>query len=182
MASHVDTSTDAFNWSTEFKPDIADGIRDLLLVLAVDGRILYASQMSFPLIGKYPEQLVGRYVSTYMNFDDMPVFLSDFKENMARGSSWRYHHRLRRSDDVFVPFESTFKPYANDMVAKQAGLEDTKMCLMTSRPYPNQCASLMDSFLEHCITNARLSDQLEHLKNEARSETQSTILAAEMER
>ncbi|CAD0087741.1 unnamed protein product [Aureobasidium vineae] len=162
--------------SAGFHQKVVDGIEDLLLVLAEDGRVLYASTKSFSLIQIKPEALIGRYISTYMNVDDIPVFLLEWKENMALGSSWRSHHRLRQGDDTYKPFESTFKPYTDNTVDGKTGSKKaTKLCLMTSRPYQITSTSLMDSFLEHYTTNIRLTNQLAWLKGEAEEFYESTI-------
>ncbi|KAI5255320.1 hypothetical protein E4T42_02026 [Aureobasidium subglaciale] len=159
-----DTPTDS---SSELHRKVLDGIEDLLLVLAEDGRVLYASPQSFKLIQVKPEALVGSYVSTHMNVDDIPVFLLDFKENMATGNAWRSHHRLRRKDDTYLPFESTFKPYTDTTMDKELGTkQDTKLCLMISRPYQMSSTSLMDSILEHHTTHIRLTKQLARLHGE----------------
>ncbi|KAH0015303.1 hypothetical protein KCU80_g19251, partial [Aureobasidium melanogenum] len=154
--------------SAGFHQKVVDGIEDLLLVLAEDGRILYASPKSLSLIQTKPEALVGHYISTYMNVDDIPVYLMEWKENMALGSTWRTHHRLRQKDDTYKPFESTFKPYTDNVVDKKTGSKtSTKLCLMTSRPYQITSTTLMDSFLEHYTTNIRLTNQLAQLQGEA---------------
>lgn len=161
--------------NTGFHQKLVDGIEDLLLVLAEDGRVMYASPKSYSLLQIKPEDLIGQFISTYMNVDDIPVFLIEWKENMATGDSWRSHHRLRRDDDSYKPFESTFKPYTNITVDDKAGLRSTtKMCLMTSRPYQISSTSLMDSFLEHYTTNIRLSNQLARLRGEAEDFYEST--------
>jgi PAS domain-containing protein len=162
--------------SAGFHQKVVDGIEDLLLVLAEDGRVLYASPKSLSLIQINPEALVGHYISTYMNVDDIPVFLMEWKENMALGSTWRTHHRLRQKDDTYKPFESTFKPYTDNVVDKETGSKtSTKLCLMTSRPYQITSTTLMDSFLEHYTTNIRLSNQLAQLKGEAEEFYESTM-------
>lgn len=162
--------------SAGFHQKVVDGIEDLLLVLAEDGRVVYASPKSLSLIQVKPEALVGHYISTYMNVDDIPVFLMEWKENMALGSSWRTHHRLRQGDDTYKPFESTFKPYTDKMIDRETGSgRSTKLCLMTSRPYQITSTSLMDSFLEHYTTNIRLSNQLAQLKWEAEDFHESTM-------
>lgn len=173
---HIEVESLSMDRSTGFHQKLVDGIEDLLLVLADDGRVLYASPKSYSLIQIKPETLVGRYISTYMNVDDIPVFLIEWKDNMASGNSWRSHHRLRRRDDSYKPFESTFKPYTNIAVDDKTGSKTiTKMCLMTSRPYQISSTSLMDSFLEHYTTNIRLSNQLARLKEEAEDFYQNTI-------
>ena len=162
--------------TTELHQKVLDGIEDLLLVLDEGGRVLYASPKSYSLIHIKSEALLGRYISTYMNVDDIPVFLIDFKEHLASGNSWRSHHRLRRADDTYKPFESTFKPYTDISVDDKTGLKTvTKMCLMTARPYQMTSTSLMDSFLEHYTNNIRLSNQLARLRGEAEDFYASTL-------
>lgn len=161
--------------SAGFHQKVVDGIEDLLLVLAEDGRVVYASSKSYSHMQIKPEALFGRYISTYMNVDDIPVFLTQWKENMALGSTWRSHHRLRQGDDTYKPFESTFKPYTDKTINKGTGdRTSTKLCLMTSRPYQITSTSLMDSFLEHYTTNIRLMNQLAQLKGEAEEFQEST--------
>ncbi|KAI4844210.1 hypothetical protein E4T44_06320 [Aureobasidium sp. EXF-8845] len=168
--------------SAGFHHKVVDGIEDLLLVLAEDGRISYASPKSFSLIQVKSEAMVGQYISTYMNVDDIPVFLVDFKEHMASGTSWRSHHRLRRVDDTFKPFESTFKPYTGVVADSATGVRtSTRMCFMMARPYQMASTSLMDSYLEHYTTNIRLEKKLARLKAEAEvyhRSTQSTPRAS----
>lgn len=180
MASNfrVDLESLPLNRSAGFPQRVLGSIRDLLIVLAADGRVLYASQMCQTLTSHSPEFLVGKHITTFMHYDDIPVFLVDFKEGMSTGNSWRCHHRVRRRDDTFAPFESTFKPYTDSTVDDDTGVKDTKMCLMTTRPYPISCTSLMDSFLEHCTTNIRLTTQLKQLQDEAQEAFQSTMTAS----
>ncbi|KAH0359108.1 hypothetical protein KCU65_g10121, partial [Aureobasidium melanogenum] len=172
---HIEIESLPVDRSSGFHQKVVEGIEDLLLVLAEDGRIVYASSKSYPLMQVKPEALFGRYISTYMNVDDIPVFLMQWKENMALGSSWRSHHRLRQGDDTYKPFESTFKPYTDKTINKGAGSRtSTKLCLMASRPYQITSTSLMDSFLEHYTTNIRLMNQLAQLKGEAEEFQEST--------
>jgi hypothetical protein len=173
---HIEVESLSIDRSTELHQKVLDGIEDLLLVLDEAGRVLYASPKSYPLIQIKSEALLGRYISTFMNVDDIPVFLIDFKEHMASGNSWRSHHRLRRADDTYKPFESTFKPYTDISVDDKTGSKTiTKMCLMTARPYQMSSTSLMDSFLEHYTNNIRLSNQLARLRGEAEEFYENTL-------
>lgn len=173
---HIGIESLPVDRSAGFHQKVVDGIEDLLLVLAEDGRVLYASTKSLSLIQIKPEALVGQYISTYMNVDDIPVFLMEWKENMSLGSTWRTHHRLRQRDDTYKPFESTFKPYTDTVVDKETGSRtSTKLCLMTSRPYQITSTTLMDSFLEHYTTNIRLTNQLAQLQGEAEEFYESTM-------
>lgn len=161
--------------SSGFHHKVVDAIEDLLLVLADDGRISYASPKSYSLIQVKSEAMVGQYISTYMNVDDIPVFLVDFKEHMASGTPWRSHHRLRRADDTFKPFESTFTPYTGVAADSATGSRrSTKMCLMTARPYQMASTSLMDSYLEHYTTNLRLEKKLARLREETEGSHRNT--------
>jgi hypothetical protein len=174
--SHIEVEGLPIYRSAGFHQKVVDGIEDLMLVLAEDSRVLYASPKSFSLIQVKPEALLGQHISTYMKVDDIPVFLIDFKENMASGTSWRSHHRLRRADDTYKPFESTFKPYTDIAVDDKTGSKtSTKMCLMTARPYQIASTSLMDSYLEHYTTNIRLTKQLARLKREAEDYYRDTV-------
>ena len=174
---HIEIESLPIDRSAGFHQKVLDGIEDLLLVLDQGGRVLYASPKSYPLIQVKPETLVGRYISTCMNVDDIPIFLIDFKENMATGACWRSHHRLRRGDDTYKPFESTFKPYTDIIVDDKTGSKiSTKMCLMIARPYQITSTSLMDSFLEHYTTNIRLSNQIARLRGEAEEFDRSSVV------
>ena len=53
-----------------FEQTILDGIQDLLLVLAPDGRVLHASQMCFALTTLTPKHLLGNHIANFMHYDD----------------------------------------------------------------------------------------------------------------
>jgi PAS domain-containing protein len=139
-----------------FEQTILDGVQDLLLVLAPDGRVLHVSPMCFALTTLTPEHLLGNYIASFMHYDDMPVFLAEFQASMAAGSPWRFHHRLRRTDGTFAIFEST----------QPAACFGLNKCVMTLRPYSNPSVVLMDSYLDHFTTNARLMERLKQLRSE----------------
>lgn len=145
------------NRSAAFYRKIVNGIQDLVLVLAQDGRILFASSACQSLTAFPPRALVGNLVTTFMHHDDLPIFLADFKNCFTAGKSWTFHHRIRRQDDSFAVFESAFKPYHDTEISKSAGLTGIQLCLMTTRPYSTPCTTKMDTFLEQWTNGLRLS-------------------------
>lgn len=150
-----------------FEQNILDGVRDLFLVLAPNGHVLHASQMCFELTTLIPEYLIGNHITTFMHYDDLPVFLMQFNACLISGKSWRFHHRLRRADDTFAVFESTFNPFFDSSSTQSAEYFGLQKCVMTIRPYSNRSVALMDSYLDHYTTNTRLVEQLKLLRAEA---------------
>lgn len=149
-----------------FEHTILDGIQDLILVLAPDGRVLHVSPMCLALTTIAPEDLIGSYIANFMHYDDMPVFLTEFKASMDSGSPFRFHHRLRRLDHTFAVFESTFNPFFDTTSTQPAEYFGLHRCVMTIRPYSNPSMVLMDSYLDHFTTSARLEEQLKQLRSE----------------
>jgi PAS domain-containing protein len=68
-----------------FEHTIIDYIQDLLLVLSPDGHVLHASQMCLALTTLTPGHLLGKHITTFMHYDDLPVFLEDADANMLGG-------------------------------------------------------------------------------------------------
>lgn len=150
-----------------FQQTILDGIQDLLLVLAPDGRVLHASQTCFALTTLTPQHLIGNYIAAFMHHDDMPLFLVEFEASMSAGTPWRLHHRLRRADGTFAVFESTLNPFFDVTSTEPAEYFGLHKCIMTLRPYSNPSTVLMDSYLDHITTNTRLVEQIRQLRSEA---------------
>lgn len=150
-----------------FEQTILHGIQDLMLVLAPDGRVLHASDMCHALTTFTSEQLIGKYIATIMHYDDLPVFLEQFRASMLTGKSWRFHHRLRRADDTFAVFESTFNTFFDKTSTQPAEYFGLNKCVMTTRPYSNHSVVLLDSYLDHFTTNVRLVEQLKQLRLKA---------------
>jgi len=151
----------------DFEQTIIDGILDLLVVLGPDGRVRHASQMSFALTALTPEHLVGNHIGAFMHYDDLPVFLEGFKATLLSGIPWRFHYRLRRPDDTFAVFESTLNPFFDSISTQPQEHFGLYNFVMTTRPYCNPPTVLMDSYLEHFTTNARLVEQIKLLRSEA---------------
>ncbi|KEQ68409.1 hypothetical protein M436DRAFT_76924 [Aureobasidium namibiae CBS 147.97] len=164
---HLDSACLPLDRLAAFERNILDGIQDLLLVLAPDGRVLHASQMCLALTSLTPEHFVGNHIATFMHYDDLPVFLEEFKASSLSGQPWRFQHRLRKADDTFAVFESAFSPFLDTSAAQTAGFHGLHKCVMTVRPYSHPSAVLLDSYLEHITTQARLIQQLEDLRSEA---------------
>jgi PAS domain-containing protein len=161
---HLDSTCLPLHRLAAFEQTILDGIKDLLLVLAPDGCVLHASQMCFALTTLTPQHLVGNHISRFMHYDDLPVFLDEFNTNMLVGKPWRFHHRLRRADDTFAVFESTFNPFVDTTSFQTAGYPGLRKCLMTIRSYFSPSAALLDSYLDLITAQARLTGQLKQLR------------------
>ena len=138
-----------------------------MLVLAPDGLVLHASSKCFGLTTFTCEHLTGNYIANFMHYDDMPVFLTEFNATMAAGTPWRFHHRLRKADGTFAVFESTFNPFFDSTSSQPAEYFGLYKCVMTIRPYSNPSVVMMDSYLDHFTTNARLVEQLKQLRSES---------------
>ncbi|KAH0284587.1 hypothetical protein KCU62_g8181, partial [Aureobasidium sp. EXF-3399] len=123
--------------------------------------------MCLALTSLTPEHFVGNHIATFMHYDDLPVFLEEFKASSLSGQPWRFQHRLRKADDTFAVFESAFSPFLDTSAAQTAGFHGLHKCVMTVRPYSHPSAVLLDSYLEHITTQARLIQQLEDLRSEA---------------
>jgi len=164
---HLDSACLPRHRLAAFEQNILDGIQDLLLVLAPDGRVLHASRMCLALTTLTPEYLVGNHIATFMHYDDLPVFLDEFKASLRSGQPWRFQHRLRKADDTFAVFESTFNPFIDTSEVQTAGFHGLHKCIMTVRPYLHPSVVLLDSYLDHITTQARLIQQLEDLRSEA---------------
>lgn len=136
------------------------------MVLSEDGHCLYASDNCLALTTHSRRALIGERLTSLMHYDDLAVFLPDFRINMASGTSWTFHHRLRRNDDSFAVFESSFRPFRSDAFACSLGLSDVPMCMVVMRPYPTQAGAELDTFLELETARIFLQTQLEELKRE----------------
>lgn len=152
-----------------FEYNILDGIRDLLLVLGPDFRVLHASRMCFEFTTFTPESLVGSHITTFMHYDDLPVFLNEYNANMLANIPWRFHHRLRKADDTFAVFESTINPFIDTTAVQTGQFFEFRKCVMTVRPYSKPSVVLLDSYLDQMTTEARLVKQLNQLRSESQS-------------
>ncbi|KAL1969564.1 hypothetical protein VTN77DRAFT_9002 [Rasamsonia byssochlamydoides] len=163
------TSAGRRNWTQR----ILQEIRDMILVLSADGRILYASPSTRSVAEYDPSQLNGRFLSHFIHEDDKTTFIREFHESIATGHRLRFHYRFKKSDDSFVILEASGHPHiAREKVTPGTGKEG-KPCngfFLICRPYPTKSCQLLDSFLEQKVENMRLTRRIADLKKEEEEE------------
>jgi PAS domain S-box-containing protein len=157
------------NWTQR----ILEEMKDMLLVLSSDGRILYASPATGPVTEHDPEQLSGMFLSELVHDDDKAIFIREFNESIATGHRLRFHYRFKKPDDNYVILEASGHPHmASEKITLGTGKEGNPCngFFLICRPYPTKNTALLDSFLEHKVENMRLSRKIADLKKEEEEE------------
>jgi PAS domain S-box-containing protein len=148
---------------------IVETIQDFLYVLALDGKILYASTSCVSIIGYQSAQLAGHFIGEFIHPDDMDIFVKEMDDAIATRNPLRFFHRFRKADGAWVIFESHGHAHFSEEPSLSSILRGSiydEGFFITSRPYPTKNAALMDSFLEHKIENERLMNRLRELREE----------------
>lgn len=156
------------NWSKL----VLEELRDLMLVLSSDGRILHVSP-SCKLLTSYDAfGMVGKLVSDFIHEDDKSMFVREFNESIASGHQMRFFYRLLRQDGSYQIFEAFGHPHHSSEAFSfgRGGAPYCRGYFMMSRPYPTKNAALLDSFLDHKIENERLLKRIADLKKEEQEE------------
>lgn len=157
------------NWTQR----ILEEIKDMLLVLTVEGRILYASSATMTITKYNPEQLNGTFLSDFIHEDDKTTFIREFHESIATGRRFRFHYRFRKSDDSFVVLEASGHPHMTREKVIIGTRKEGNPCngfFLICRPYPTKSCKLLDSFLEQKVENIRLTMRIADLKKEEEEE------------
>lgn len=157
------------NWSQR----IIEEIRDFLHVLTPDGRMIYLSPSVEPLTGYTRAELKGKFIMDFTHPDDKSMFLREFNESIASGTSLRYFYRFLKKDQSYIIFESHGHPHFRSDISGAVNNGSSNFCrgyFMMARPYLTKNSSLLDSFLEHKIENQRLLRHIEQLKKEEAEE------------
>jgi PAS domain S-box-containing protein len=161
------------NWSQR----VVEELKDLLLILTPDGRILYLSPSGKSLTGFAPEELVGKFIIDFIHKDDSGIFMREFNESITTGNPLRFFYRFRKKDGLFTIFESHGHPHLTSEAAAFGPNNSAGFCrgfFMMARPYPTKNAGLLDSFLEHKIENERLTKRINDLKREEAEEAEES--------
>lgn len=93
---------------------IAEHSRDLVLLLDLSGRILYASPSHLPILGLDPASLVGVPASEHIHPDDREVQREAFRKRLETGHSEGVDIRVRKADGDFLLVESLGAPIRNE--------------------------------------------------------------------
>lgn len=93
---------------------IAEHSRDLVLLLDLDGKILYASPSNRTLLGLDPDSLIGCRVHDFIHPDDRALQSSVFRERIDTRSPARTELRICKADGTFIHVESLGVPILDD--------------------------------------------------------------------
>ncbi|KAI9266947.1 hypothetical protein BY458DRAFT_556396 [Sporodiniella umbellata] len=141
------------NWSERILVEITG----LILVLSVNGDILYCSESAIELTGYKPYQLVGQKLMEYLHVDDMDVFIRDFQMSFHTRSQIRSYYRFRKTDDSYTIFEVIGQP--NNGTADRP----SQAFFGIAQPVPSKSCSMIDSFLELKTENDWLRKRVKEL-------------------
>ncbi len=161
------------NWPAK----VVEELRDLLVILDANGRVIHVSPSITPLTGFEADYIIGQRLQDFIHIDDVGVFVAELNESIANGTPLRLFYRMKKKDDSYVTLESL--GHAHIAAAKFAPNPNNQspFCqavFMMSRPYPTRNAALLDSFLEHKIENERLKRRIAELRREEADDLEET--------
>ncbi|PWY80677.1 hypothetical protein BO70DRAFT_362624 [Aspergillus heteromorphus CBS 117.55] len=170
-------------------------LKDLVLLLGHDGRVMYVSPSCLEITGFETKALEKSDFSRFVHEDDKTILRQELDECMETDRFIRCHFRFCKPDNSVClleayghphltrttasPVDATAEGPAAAGTAAGAGLNRTKMMalckgiFLTCRPYPTRGAQMLDSFLEHKIENIRLNQRIAQLKEEEEEEMSS---------
>lgn len=157
------------NWTQRILAEM----KDMLVVLSPDGKVLYTSPATASITNYEPKQLSGRFLSEYMHDDDRSSFIRDFNESIATGHRLKYHFRFRRPNSEYIILEASGHAHMADEKTTLGTGQEGNAChgfFLVCRPYPTETTALLDSFLEHKVENIRLIRRIADLKKEEEEE------------
>ncbi|KFX98165.1 hypothetical protein V490_02438 [Pseudogymnoascus sp. VKM F-3557] len=163
------TAANEFTKNRTWKQQIVDELKDLIHILAADGRVLYISDGIQQLTGFNPEEIIGKSIVDFIHPDDSAMFIREFSNSTASGDALRIFYRFRKQNGEYATLEAHGNPHlANGPTSSSQNNSPTPCSgfFMMSRPYPTKNAALLDSFLEHKIENERLMKKIEALRRE----------------
>jgi PAS domain S-box-containing protein len=158
-----------FTKRRDWQQRILKEIPDFLYVLALDGKILYASPSCISITGYLSTQLMGRFIGAFIHPDDADIFVKEIDDSIATGNPLRFFYRFRKPDGSWIVLESHGHARCSRGHSPSSMRESSihyEGFFIMGRPYLNKTAALMDSFLEHKIENIRLTNRLRELRYE----------------
>lgn len=173
-ANAVTDFTRRRNWTRR----ILEEMKDMLLILSSDGRILYASPATKFVTNLEPDHLNRNFLTNSLHDDDKTVFLREFHESIATGNRLRFHFRFKKADETFVLLEASGHPHFDSKTTTMGTGKEGNPCsgfFLICRPYPTTACRLLDSFLEHKLENVRLARRIAYLKEEEEEEEEPQV-------
>ncbi|OBT96487.1 blue light receptor [Pseudogymnoascus verrucosus] len=159
-----------FTKNRSWMQEIVEELKDLIHVLAPDGRVLYISDSVKQLTGYTPEDIIGKSIVDFIHPDDSAMFVREFNNSVTSGDALRVFYRFRKqTGGDYAVLECHGQPHLTSGTTSSSQNNSSTSCngfFMVSRPYPSKNAALLDSFLEHKIENERLMKKIEDLRRE----------------
>ncbi|RAK74237.1 GATA transcription factor LreB, partial [Aspergillus fijiensis CBS 313.89] len=161
------------NWASR----VLQEMKDLMLLLNREGRVLYASPSCVEITGFEAQSLEKSDLFRYVHEDDKSVLTQELKECIETGRLLRCHFRFCKPDSSFCLLEAHGHPHIapSDPSSMPSGPGGGNGGIfLVCRPYPTRGAQLLNSFLEHKIENIRLNQRIAQLKEEEEEELNAT--------
>ena len=92
---------------------VAEHSRDLVLLLDLSGRILYASPSNEHILGVAPRSMYGRHVTDFIHPEDHAIQRHVFEERLKTGEAKRAEFRVLTRDGRAIHIESLGAPVRN---------------------------------------------------------------------
>ncbi|KAB8079187.1 hypothetical protein BDV29DRAFT_152049 [Aspergillus leporis] len=145
-------------------------MKDMVLLLSSDGRVLYASPSCESITGYDPIQLQQNELARFIHSDDKSMFAEEMNECIATTRPVSCHFRFCMKDNSTSCILEAYGHPHMKTVDPSDGPEnqnpDCKGIFLLCRPYPTKSSALVDSFLEHKLENARLVQRIAELIQE----------------
>jgi PAS domain S-box-containing protein len=164
------TAGNEFTKNRSWMQQIVEELKDLIHILAPDGRVLYISDSVKQLTGYTPEEIIGKSIVDFIHPDDSAMFIREFNNSVTSGDALRVFYRFRKqTGGEYAVLECHGQPHLTPGTTSSSQNNPSAPCsgfFMMSRLYPSKNAALLDSFLEHKIENERLMKKIESLRRE----------------
>ncbi|ORY96347.1 hypothetical protein BCR43DRAFT_491538 [Syncephalastrum racemosum] len=148
-AGGVSDFTRRKNWSQ----NVLDELRDLVIVLSNDFKIVFCSEASVEFLGYPPAELNDHLFTEYIHVDDVDSFSREFRTARDTMQALRIYHRVQRKDGNYTLMETNGHFYRNAFIG-------------SVRKIPTEASRAMDSFLDLKVENEQLKQRLAHLREE----------------
>ena len=94
-------------------PDVADFSPDLLVELAQDGRLVYASQAIEPMLGRTPDSVLGHSFLEFIVPEDRERMLATFQKIVETGAEPPVQYGVLRGDGLSVLVDSRIRLHSS---------------------------------------------------------------------
>ncbi|KAE8383545.1 hypothetical protein BDV26DRAFT_287384 [Aspergillus bertholletiae] len=151
---------------------VLSDIKDMLLLLSADGKILYVSPSCKSITGYDADQLQQNSLENFIHNDDKTMFSEEINECITTTRPVNCHFRFRKKDNnshTSCVLEASGHPHMKPTEPSDSPKNQNQDCIgvfLLCRPYPTKGSQLIDSFLEHKIENVRLNQRIAQLRQE----------------